>query len=235
MAKELILIVDDEPDILELMEFNLLRHGFSPVCVATGEDALKSIARQRPALVLLDLMLPGIDGLDVCRRLKGDPTTESIPIVMVSAKGEESDVVEGLELGADDYIVKPFSPRVLVARVKTALRRTDDAGDATERVLKMNGIVLDPTRRDVVVDGEQVVLTRTEFELLSMLLKRPGRVFTRGQIIDAVRGEDYAVTERSVDVQVVGLRRKLGIHGELVETVRGVGYRLRDLNLFPDR
>lgn len=235
MAKEQILVVDDEPDILELIEFNLLRHGFSPVCVATGEEALKSALRHPPDLVLLDLMLPGIDGLDVCRKLKHDPKTQSIPIVMVSAKGEEADVVTGLELGADDYIVKPFSPRVLVARVKTALRRSADDAAPPEATLRMNGIALDPSRRDVVVDGEQIILTRTEFDLLALLMKRPGRVFTRGQVIDAVRGEDYAVTERSVDVQVVGLRRKLGVHGELVETVRGVGYRLRDLTAFPNR
>lgn len=235
MAKERILVVDDEPDILELIEFNLLRHGYAPVCVATGEDALRSVQKTLPALILLDLMLPGIDGLDVCRKLKRDPATQAIPIVIVSAKGEESDVVAGLELGADDYVVKPFSPRVLVARVKTALRRVGEAPEPTDGVLRANGITLDPTRRDVVVDGEPVTLTRTEFELLALLLRRPGRVFTRGQIIDAVRGEDYAVTERSVDVQMVGLRRKLGAHGELLETVRGVGYRLRDLAASPNR
>lgn len=235
MAKETILVVDDEPDILELIEFNLLRNGFSPVCVASGEEAIKTVARQVPALVLLDLMLPGIDGLDVCRKLKADPKTRDIPVVMVSAKGEETDVVAGLELGADDYIVKPFSPRILVARVKAALRHGPENEAAASATLRMNGITLDPDRREVLVDGESAVLTRTEFDLLLMLMKRPGRVFTRGQIIDAVRGEDYAATERSVDVQVVGLRRKLGIHGELVETVRGVGYRLRDLGTPPYR
>ena len=230
MAKEIILVVDDEPDILELIEFNLLRHGFTPVCVGTGEEALAKVARKLPDLILLDLMLPGIDGLDVCRKLKGNPTTRSIPVVMVSAKGEEADVVAGLELGADDYIVKPFSPRVLVARVKAALRRGSDPedGDTADAPLRIGGITLNPSRREVAVDGSPISLTRTEFDLLSLLMKRPGRVFTRGQIIDAVRGEDYAVTDRSVDVQVLGLRRKLGAQGEVIETVRGVGYRLHD-------
>jgi two-component system phosphate regulon response regulator PhoB len=228
MAKEKILVVDDEKDILELVQFNLSREGYEVSCAASGEKALEFIQSQAPDLIVLDLMLPGIDGLEVTRSLKSEPRLKHIPIVMLTAKGEEADVVTGLELGADDYVTKPFSPRILAARVRAVLRRgakeAPDEGD----VLRIHDLVIHPGRREVLIDGEPVQLTYTEFGILTFLAKRPGWVFTRGQIVDAVRGEDYFVTDRSVDVQIVGLRKKLGSAGKYIETVRGVGYRFKE-------
>ena len=173
-------------------------------------------------------MLPGLDGLEVCRLLKANPKTQHIPIVMLTAKGEESDIVTGLELGADDYITKPFSPKVLVARLRTVLRRKAKETTDDEIPLKVRDIAIHPGRREVTVKGKPVTLTCTEFQLLHFLAKRPGWVFTRQQIVDAVRGEDYPVTDRSVDVQMVGLRKKLVSCGDSIETVRGVGYRFKE-------
>jgi two-component system phosphate regulon response regulator PhoB len=228
MANESILVVDDEEDILELVRFNLSREGYKVSCVASGEEALKSLQSQSPDLVVLDLMLPGIDGLEITRLLKSDPRQKTIPIVMLTAKGEEADVVTGLELGADDYVTKPFSPRILVARIRAVLRRRDKGIPAEDEVLRIHDLVIHPGRREVLVDGEPVRLTYTEFGILTFLAKRPGWVFTRNQIVDAVRGEDYFVTDRSVDVQIVGLRKKLGSAGTYIETVRGVGYRFKE-------
>jgi len=173
-------------------------------------------------------MLPGIDGLEVCNILKHDQKTSHIPIVMLTARGEEADVVAGLELGADDYITKPFSPRVLVARIKAVLRRKSEAPADRTAVLKRKDLVIHPGRHEVLVKGKPVPLTSTEFEILYYLARRPGWVFTRHQIIDAARGEEYPVTDRSVDVHIVGLRKKLGTTGKLIETVRGVGYRFME-------
>ncbi len=189
---------------------------------------MKKLKRERFDLVVLDLMLPGLDGLEVAKTLKSDPKTRSIPIVMLTAKGEDADVVTGLELGADDYVTKPFSPRVLVARVKAVLRRQGRAVVDDAQVLSIHGIEIDPGRRSVTAGGKPIDLTFTEFQLLHVLARRPGWVFTRAQIVDSVRGSDYPVTDRSVDVQVVGLRKKLGDHGRSIETVRGVGYRFTD-------
>ena len=227
-AKDRVLLVDDEEDILELVHYNLTRAGHDVTAVASGEDALKAARTSPPDLVVLDLMLPGVDGLEVCRLLRKDARTRDVPIVMLTARGEEADVVRGLELGADDYVTKPFSPKVLVARVKAVLRRRRVvAPDEQQRVERL-GIAIDPRRHEVIVAGRRAELTHTEFKLLHLLARRPGWVFTRQQIIDAVQGEDVAVTPRSVDVHVVALRRKLGEAGEAVETVRGVGYRFRD-------
>lgn len=228
MPNEKILIVDDEEDILELLKYNLSREGYKVSCAASGEETLRAVRSGIPDLIILDLMLPGIDGLEVARQLKNDMKTRDVPIVMLTAKGEEADIVTGLELGADDYITKPFSPRVLLARVRAALRRrvresTDDAS-----VLQIRKLEIHPGRREVLVNGEPVQLTFTEFGILNFLARRPGWVFTRSQIVDAVRGDDYFVTDRSVDVQIVGLRKKLGPAGTDIETVRGVGYRFRD-------
>jgi two-component system phosphate regulon response regulator PhoB len=228
MAKERILVVDDEEDILELVRFNLAREGYSIICTTSGEETLKIIQKEHPDLIVLDLMLPGMDGLDVAKALKNDPKTRDIPIVMLTAKGEEADIVTGLELGADDYVTKPFSPRVLVARVRAVLRRGTSEVPEDESVLKVHNLLIHPGRREVLVNGEPVELTFTEFGILNFLARRPGWVFTRSQIVDAVRGDDYPVTDRSVDVQIVGLRKKLGSAGEYVETVRGVGYRFRE-------
>ena len=223
-----VLAVEDDRDILELLTFNLERDGYEVTGVTTGEDGVDAARSESPDIVLLDLMLPGIDGLEVCRRLKADPDTANIPVIMVTAKGEESDIVTGLELGADDYVTKPFSPKVLVARMRAVLRRREKAVVKEDDVLKIDGIVIHPGRHEVTVDEERVGLTFTEFRILHILARRRGWVFTRQQIVDAIHGEHYPVTDRAVDVQIVGLRRKLGRSGELIETVRGVGYRLRD-------
>ena len=228
MAKERILVVDDEEDILELVRFNLAREGYSVICAPSGEEALKIARKEHLDLIVLDLMLPGIDGLDVAKTLKNDPKTGDIAIVMLTAKGEESDIVTGLELGADDYIAKPFSPRILLARVKAVLRRRVSEVPEDESVLKIHNLLIHPGRREVLVHGEQTQLTFTEFSILNYLAKRPGWVFTRSQIVDAVRGNDYPVTDRSVDVQIVSLRKKLGAAGKYIETVRGVGYRFKE-------
>jgi two-component system phosphate regulon response regulator PhoB len=228
MAKEKILVVDDEEDILELVRYNLNKEGFRVESVASGELALERARKGVPDLILLDLMLPGMDGLDVCRHLKSSPETGHIPIVMITAKGEDADIVTGLELGADDYITKPFSPRVLLARVKVVLRRRRQEVPEESAVLNLERMVINPARHEVMVDGEVMALTATEFRILLFLARRPGWVFTRDQIIKAVKGYDYPVTERSVDVQIVGLRKKLGPAGDHIETVRGVGYRFKE-------
>ncbi len=228
MAKETVLVVEDEPDIAELIRYNLEREGYQVVVTATGEAGLDAARRKRPDIILLDLMLPGVDGLDVCRRLKLDTHTSTIPIVMVTARGEETDVVAGLELGADDYVTKPFSPRVLSARTRAVLRRPRSQPDDTDAPVRIHGIEIHPGRHEVIADGTPLVLTATEFKILHLLARRPGWVFTRYQIVDGIRGPNYPVTERAIDVQVVALRRKLGDHGALIETVRGVGYRFKD-------
>lgn len=228
MANEKILVVEDDEDIQELIEFNLAREGYQVIKVASGEEALSTEIREEPDLVILDLMLPGLDGLEVCRRLRNSPGG-NVPIIMVTAKGEESDIVTGLELGADDYLVKPFSPRVLVARVRNVLRRA--RGEETvpeDGVLKRHGVSVHPGRREVRAGSQTIDMTFTEFNILQFLARRPGWVFTRSQIVDAVRGTDYHVTERSVDVHILGLRKKLGEHGNVIETVRGVGYRFKE-------
>ena len=228
MKKEKILVVDDEEDILELVRYNLVREGYVVVCAATGEEALKSAASDPVDLIVLDLMLPGIDGLEVARRLRQSPGTSATPIVMLTAKGEEADIVTGLELGADDYVTKPFSPRILVARIKAVIRRRSDGVEQESEVLNVRELVIHPGRRHVTAGGRSLELTYTEFQVLYFLARRPGWVFTRSQIVDAVRGDDYPVTDRSVDVQIVGLRKKLGRLGKYIQTVRGVGYRFME-------
>jgi two-component system phosphate regulon response regulator PhoB len=228
MPKEKILVVDDEEDILELVRFNLSREGFTVFSASTGEKALDLVEKEAPELIVLDLMLPGIDGLDVARIVKQGDTTKNIAIVMLTAKGEEADIVTGLELGADDYVTKPFSPRVLVARVKAVLRRRAKEVDDDKSVIRIHDLIIHPGRYEVFVKEEVIQLTFTEFGILNFLVRRPGWVFTRSQIVDAVRGDDYYVTDRSVDVQIVGLRKKLGSAGKYIETVRGVGYRFKE-------
>lgn len=228
MAKAKILIVDDEEDIVELVSYNLAREGFTTISANSGEEALKQVKNEPPDLIILDLMLPGVDGLEVARRLKGDSNFRNIPIVMLTAKGEEADVVTGLELGADDYIIKPFSPKIMIARIKTVLRRQNEPEHSDDVPIRLDNLSIHLGRRNVEVNGQPVDLTFTEFQILSLLAKRPGWVFTRTQIVDAVRGDDYPVTDRSVDVQIVGLRKKLGEYGTYIQTVRGVGYRFKD-------
>ncbi len=228
MSHEKILIVEDEEDVLELVRYNLEKDGYLTDCATTGRAGLGKSKTGVPDLVLLDLMLPEIDGLEVCRLIKADPETAAIPVIMLTAKGTEADIVTGLEMGADDYITKPFSPRVLLARVKAVLRRHDVPDQTDTTPLRIHDIEIDPGRHRVLVRGKQVNLTSTEFNLLRFLAARPGWVFTRYQIVDAIHGNDYPVTDRSIDVQVVGLRRKLGTAGKYIETVRGVGYRFEE-------
>ncbi len=229
MAKANILAVEDEEEILELISYNLGKEGYTVQTVTSGEQALRAVKQQPTDLVLLDIMLPGIDGLEVCKSLKADEETRSVPIIMLTAKSEEADIVTGLELGADDYITKPFSRRVLLARVKAVLRRSTEPATTDENgQVRIHEFVINPGRHEVLVNGEAVVLTLTEFRVLHFLANRPGWVFTRSQIVEAVRGDDYPVTDRSVDVQIVGLRKKLGDAGRYIETVRGVGYRFME-------
>jgi len=230
MSEDKILIVDDEKDILELIGYNLEKEGYKILKALSGETALRSSRSENPDLILLDLMLPGIDGLDVLKKLKKDAKTTNIPTILLTAKGEEADIVAGLELGADDYITKPFSPRVLLARIRAALRRQKEETVDLQSVIHIHDLEIHPGRRSVTVKGSPVELTFTEFQILFLLARRPGWVFTRSQIVDGIRGDDYPVTDRSVDVQIVGLRKKLGPSGKYIETVRGVGYRIKDVS-----
>lgn len=227
MAKEKILVVEDEEAIQELIRYNLNKEGFDRVRLCdSGEEALTQAQEFAPDLILLDLMLPGMDGLSVCRRLRRDARTASIPVIMLTAKSEESDIVTGLEVGADDYLTKPFSPKVLVARIKSVLRRANPAEtEESGSTLRRGALFMNRGTREARLDGVALSLTCSEFEILYLLARRPGWVFSRSQIVNEVKGDDYPVTERAVDVQMVSLRRKLGSHSELIETVRGVGYR----------
>ena len=224
-----ILVVEDDEDIQQLVEYNLLKEGFKVSVAETGEDGLRLARAEHPDLLLLDLMLPGMDGLEVCRALKRDPAMARVPVIMLTAKGEETDIGSGLELGADDYVTKPFSPKVLLARIRAVLRRRGRPSRDKNAAIRIHELAIDPGRHEVRVGDEVVELTFTEFRLLQLLAARPGWVFTRYQIVNAIRGEDYVVTDRSVDVQVVGLRKKLGEAGAYIETVRGVGYRFKDV------
>lgn len=228
MAKKMILVIEDEHDIQELVKYNLVKEGYPVNLADTGEQGIKLARSESPGLILLDLMLPGIDGLEVCKALKGDTKTAHIPIVMLTAKGEEADIVAGLEIGADDYITKPFSPRVLIARIRALLRREAKESVDDDAPISVHGLDINPGRHEVVVNGDAVDLTFTQFRILLLLARRPGWVFTRDQIVNWSRGEDTIVTDRAVDVQIVGLRKKLGDWGKHIETVRGVGYRLQE-------
>ena len=228
MAGRSILIVEDEESLQELLRYNLSQAGYRPVSARGGREAVECARRERPCLILLDLMLPDLDGLEVCTLLKRSAETAGIPIIMLTAKGEESDIVVGLEKGAEDYVTKPFNVRVLLARIRVALRRLDETAVDERAPIRRGGVTLHPGRREVLVGDEVVELTHTQFGILSLLMRRPGWVFTRGQIVSHVRSEHHAVTERAVDVQIVGLRKGLGGASDVIETVRGVGYRFRD-------
>jgi len=228
MANESILLVEDEESIVELVRYNLVREGYVVHAALSGEEGLSLVRTAKPQLILLDIMLPEIGGIEVCRRLRRDEATMNTPIIMLTARGEESDIVAGLEAGADDYVTKPFSPRVLMARVRAALRRRNEPAPADDAVISVNDLVIHPGRHEVTFAEQRIDLTHTEFRILHYLARRPGWVFTRYQIVDAVHGQDHAVTDRSVDVQIVGLRKKLGEAGAYIETVRGVGYRFKE-------
>jgi two-component system phosphate regulon response regulator PhoB len=227
MANETVLIIEDEADIRELIRYNMEREGYKVVECASSEAANDVLKRALPDLILLDLMLPGTDGFAFCRALRSAERTAKIPVIMVTARDEDADIVAGLEVGADDYMTKPFSARVLSARVRAVLRRRATEPGDERTVLTRGPIEIDRAHHAVAIDGQPVTLTLSEFKTLDLFMKRPGMVFSRYQIVDAVHGEDYPVTDRSVDVQIVGLRRKLGAYSDLIETVRGVGYRMR--------
>ena len=228
-AKAKIIVVEDEADILDVIEYNLTREGYKVLGFRDGEQGLEAIRGEDPQLVLLDLMLPGMDGIEICKKVKEDPVTRDVPVIMITAKTEESDVVLGLGVGADDYVSKPFSPKELVARVKAVLRRaplkeTVIKGDRITR----DGFVIDNTRHEVTLDGEPVTMTATEFKMLHFLASHPGRVFSREQLLSKVVGSDTVVIDRNVDVHIRSIRKKLGEnHRSLIDTVRGVGYRFK--------
>lgn len=231
MSSEHIMIVEDEADIGELIKFHLENEGHTATVIESGRDALDRIGQERPTLIILDIMLPDLDGLEVCRRLKYDDTTRNIPLLIVSAKGEEADIVAGLELGADDYVTKPFSPKVLIARMRNILRRSSvpeitTSDNRNYQELAGGQLVIDLDRHSITVSGMPIELTRTEFGILQYLASRPGFVRTRDQITSAVHGENAVLTSRTVDVHVTAIRRKLGEFGSMLRTVRGVGYRL---------
>lgn len=230
MAKEKILIVEDEEDIQELIRYNLEKEGYKTLKVVdSGEKAIEVLKSFSPDIILLDLMLPGMDGLAVCRHLKSSQETIKIPVIMLTAKSEETDIIIGLEMGADDYVAKPFSNKVLLARIKSVLRRSKQTfGDDDSGIIKRGALVMNRGKREVTLSGKAITMTFSEFEILYMLAKRPGWVFTRNQIVNEVKGDDYPVTERAIDVQIVGLRKKLKDAEDLIETVRGAGYRFKN-------
>jgi two-component system, OmpR family, alkaline phosphatase synthesis response regulator PhoP len=229
MAQKSALVVEDEVDIAELVRYNLELKGYSVKLAHTGEDGLLRAKELLPNIVILDIMLPGRNGLEVCKALKAETATQNLPIIMVSARGEEGDIVKGLELGADDYVTKPFSPKVLLARVEAVLRRKQTEEPPADGVVKRGPLKIDPGRVEVTIGSDAVDLTQSEFRILHFLAQRPGWVYTRGQIVQAIHGENYSVTDRTIDFQMVGLRKKLREQGELIETVRGVGYRFKDV------
>ncbi len=231
VQKSHIVVVDDEPDISALIRFNLEKEGFTVSVLQSGDAVLPFLIKQKPDLAILDLMLPGINGLDLCRAIKSDADLRGMPVILLTAKSQEADIVKGFEMGADDYVTKPFSVKVLMLRVQSALRGRQEGAekkpDPKTDVVDIHDIHIDLGRRLVQVHREPVELTHTEFQILYLLAKNPGWVYSRYQIVDAIRGENYAVTERSVDVQIVGLRKKLKDNGPYIETVRGVGYRMK--------
>ena len=228
MPSDTILAVDDEVHILELISFNLKAAGYHVVTALTGEEALKRCEVEKPSLVLLDIMLPGIDGLEVCRRLKGDRTTSNIPIIMLTARGDEVDKILGLELGADDYITKPFSVRELAARVKSLLRRVAPQQESEPQTLRAGDIMIDITNYEAFKGGEKLSLTLKEFELLKVLVLSRGKVLTRDFLLDRIWGYEFYGETRTVDVHIRHIRQKLGDDAHYIETIRGVGYKFND-------
>jgi len=228
MTRKKIVVIEDEPDIVEVISYNLKNEGYRVLSVDRGDEGINLIRDQSPSLVILDLMLPGMDGLSVCQQLKSDPIVRDIPIIITSAKSEESDIVIGLELGADDYLTKPFSPRELLARVKAVLRRGPvKANESGERIVLQN-LIIDVARHEVRVNHVAIDLTATEFKILHQMATQPGRVFTREQLLNRVVGMGVVVIERNIDVHIRSVRKKLGDAAQLIQTIRGVGYRVVD-------
>ena len=220
-----ILIIEDDKDIVEMLSFHLKKNNYTILYSYNGEDGLTTARENNPDLILLDLMLPGIHGLDVCRIIKSDQNTKNIPIIMLTAMGQEEDIVKGLETGGDDYISKPFSLDIISARIKAVLRRSNIKNDELTKAINIHGVIIRPRSREVIIDNKNINLTFTEFQILFLLASHPGWVFTRYQIIDKIRGDSYPVTDRSVDFQIVGLRKKIGKKGKHIMTIRGVGYK----------
>ncbi len=229
MKDKKILIIEDEEDIIELLKYNLVKSGFNVNYVMSGEEALSAVNKENPDLILLDLMLPGIDGLEVCRIIKNDSENLQIPIIMLTARGEEEDIIKGLKAGADDYITKPFSPKILLARIKTVLRRDGKRYYNPESIIQIDKLSINPEKHEVLIDDKPIKLSYSEFKTLHLLASNKGWVFTRYQIIDAIKSDEHCVTDRTVDVLLVGLRKKLMEFSSHIETVRGVGYRFKEL------
>ena len=228
MARGNVLIIDDEKDLIELVRYNLEKEGYRVTSACDGESGLATAFQVMPDIVLIDLMLPGIDGLEVCQRLRSESKTAQIPILMLTAKSGETDRIVGLELGADDYVTKPFSPRELAARIKAILRRTSQSSDESGKVIRHEGLTIDLGRCDATYEGKNLDLTATEFRLLYILALHPGRVYSRSELIDGVLGREVAVIDRTIDVHITGLRKKMADRGDWIETVRGFGYRFRE-------
>lgn len=230
MSKRRIAVVEDEPDIAEIIAYNLGREGFEVKHAEHGTEGLKLIKEWRPDMAILDIMLPGMDGVEICRNIRQAERIRDMPIIMLSAKDDEIDVVLGLRMGADDYITKPFSPRELLERVKAILRRRRINDEDTQTQLVYGPLSIDQERHEVKLDGQLVELTATEFKILSCLIERPGRVFKRDDLLARVLGDDAIVIDRTIDVHIRSIRKKLGEQRELIETVRGVGYRFKDMD-----
>lgn len=228
MAKASILIIEDDPDIVELLQYNLEKEGFPVRTAADGETGLQAARRFKPGMILLDLMMPGMDGLEVCQNLKRDPNTAGIPLMMITAKSQESDVVTGLELGADDFLSKPFSPREVIARVRAVLRRSKGEAKHVPTRIELGEVVLDLDRYEIEVSGELREFTRAEFRLIWALASQPGRVFARQELVEHITAGETFISDRNVDVHVSAVRKKLGESGDLIRTIRGVGYKIRD-------
>lgn len=223
-----ILTIEDDPDILELIQFNLERNGFRAIGADNGEKGLKLAQSEAPALVILDIMLPGIDGLSVLKELRSKPETKNLKVIILTAKGEETDIVVGLELGADDYMTKPFSPKELLARIKAVIRRDQASFEPQSEIIQTGPIQIDIGRHEITLHGETIPFTLAEFNILKLLASRPGRVFTRDQILEQVAGNDTYLVDRNVDVHVRSIRKKLGSDKDIITTIRGVGYKCKD-------
>ncbi|MFW5804115.1 MAG: response regulator [bacterium] len=229
MEKLSILVVEDETDIQELIEYNLLKNSFTPILANSGEEALDILQSREVDLMILDLMLPGINGFEVCKKCKKEPKLQELPIIMLTAMGEEEDIIKGFESGADDYITKPFSSKVLIARIRAVLRRKKSLVNKKNNLIKIHELSINPQKHEVLLANQLINLTNAEFNVLCLLASKPGWVQTRYQIIDKIKGENYDITDRAVDVLMVGLRKKMGDYGSYIETIRGVGYKFKDL------
>lgn len=225
MNNPLIVVVEDEQAIQDVIAYNLRREGYEVLLAGHGNEGLALIQSKRPALVILDLMLPGIDGLSICQQLRADAKTRSIPLMILSAKEEESDIVIGLSLGADDYLAKPFSPREMLARVKALLRRANNSRSVSDDYIQVGPLAIDFSRFEAKLSGQPLKLTATEFKLLAELAGHPGRALTREHLLNRAVGDAVVVVDRNIDVHIRSVRKKLGDHAGMIETVRGLGYR----------